>query len=210
MVTTEICVFTLNEAVTKDLLLLPTGIHKSSLSTVLSQPGCQSIYWGLGIEDPKKLFWFIEWDSLSSHTRFQSLPSYPSFVASAATLTDPTAPTPISVLHYNLTPLSTLFPKSSPKPYLEYLNITTSSPPSLSTTLSSLAESLKTYGVTSTFALSIDEGKGDNAVSLVGWRDLPHHHAFWKTDAFKSTAPQMQALATAPLFFVHVDLLEWE
>ncbi|KAK6536190.1 hypothetical protein TWF281_000434 [Arthrobotrys megalospora] len=220
MVTTEICVFNLLDTITLQDLLAADGVHQSSLSTVRSQPGCQTIYWGIGIQESQKLFWFIEWDSLSSHQTFQSLPTYPPFVSKALSIANPTHPSgPISVLHYNLpTPLSLLSPKSSPKPLLEYfaLPLNTSLPDyqsSLSTVLDILSSGLKNYHdgpIEATYAFAIDEGHENESLSLICWRDKDQHAAFLETDTFKNAAPKMQELAMGPPLVSHIDFQEWE
>ncbi|KAF3187884.1 hypothetical protein TWF225_004099 [Orbilia oligospora] len=219
MVTTEICVFTLLDTITLPDLLDPSSVHKSSIATVRSQPGCQSFHWGVGIQDPLKLFWFIEWDSLSSHQLFQSHPSYPSFASTLiTTLTNPSSESPISVLHYNLpTPLSA-FPPSPKKPYLEYFSLPTlpSSNSSISSTFETLKTALSTYdpeegkAIPSTYAFSIDEGHENLVVSLIGWKDKDQHAAFLKTDAFAKAEPEMRQVAAGPPTAIHVDLQEWE
>ncbi|KAK6516472.1 hypothetical protein TWF506_006379 [Arthrobotrys conoides] len=215
MVTTEICVFTLLDTITLQDLLNPSKTpHSELLKTVRSQPGCQSLYWGVGIQDPTKLFWFIEWDHLTSHQLFQSLPSYPSFVSTAIALTNPSSPSPLTVLHYNLpTPLSH-FPKSQ-KPYLEYFSLPTlpSSSTSLSETFESLQTAFSTFspeGIPSTYSFAIDEGSENICLSLIGWKDKEQHAAFLKTDAFVNAEPKMREVAAGPPVAIHVDLQEWE
>ncbi|RVD80958.1 uncharacterized protein DFL_008841 [Arthrobotrys flagrans] len=216
MVTTEICIFTLDSITLPDLLS-PEKVHQSSLSTVRSQPGCQNIYWGIGIQDPLKLFWFIEWDSLSSHRTFQSLPAYPSFVSTALTLTSPSSPLPISVLHFDFpTPPSALFPRSSQKPYLEYFSfpVLPNTHDLISSVLSTLRSALSTYdgqgGIDSTYGFAIDHGRENDCVSLISWKSKEQHEAFLQTEAFGQAAPKMREVAAGPPVAIHVDLQEWE
>lgn len=46
------------------------ALEKMSL-TAVSQPGAQRVYWGHGIEDPSKVWQFLDWDTVDDHLRFQ-------------------------------------------------------------------------------------------------------------------------------------------
>lgn len=45
------------------------AIHYT-VTTAVSQPGAQRVYYGLGIEDSSKLWFFLDWDSIQDHERF--------------------------------------------------------------------------------------------------------------------------------------------
>ena len=36
------------------------------------------------------------------------------------------------------------------------------------------------------------DGKAVSVIAVVGWRDLEHHHATWKTDQFKAVIPEIR------------------
>ncbi|KAK6362966.1 hypothetical protein TWF730_000414 [Orbilia blumenaviensis] len=219
---TEICIFSLLPSTTVSSLLAPSSPHQSLLTTLRSQPGCQSLRWGVGTMDPLKLFWFIEWDTLTSHQTFQSTPTYSTFTTTALSLTNPSSNPPIQIRHY---PLPTSIPSlltqssSSPspkKPILEYFSIKTTTPPSnLSKTLTTLTDALKTHEsdgtpIPATHAFAIDEGFEQECLALICWRDKIQHGEFLKTDVFRECAGSMQQLAAGPPVVDHVDLQEWE
>ncbi|KAK6357386.1 hypothetical protein TWF718_001699 [Orbilia javanica] len=221
MVTTEVCVFNILPTLTLKDLLSPSHTHQKSLSLVRSQPGCLALYWGIGTQDPQKLIWFIEWDSLSSHQLFQSQPEYPDFTSNIlSALTSPTItdPPPVFFLHYNFThPLSSLIKQqtATKNPYLEYFSLSASpslSCDTISTTISNVQADLNTYdgGVPSTFNFAIDEGQEHNILCLVCWREQSQHETFIQTEVFRENALKLNELAvSAPVVF-HIHLQELE
>ena len=49
-------------------------------NTLLQQPGCLRVRWGLLHEDPKKARCFVDWDDISLHEQFRAAPSYSLFL----------------------------------------------------------------------------------------------------------------------------------
>lgn len=56
---------TLNDPTTAD-----AKCHSSCLDILLAQQGCQRVNWGLEVENPSHLLWFVDWDKLADHIKF--------------------------------------------------------------------------------------------------------------------------------------------
>jgi len=78
MAVTEVCLFTIapNEAVSPEV----ESQYREALSIVTSQPGCLRVLEGICIEDPSKLLWLLEWESIKDHEKFQGLEEYKKFL----------------------------------------------------------------------------------------------------------------------------------
>jgi hypothetical protein len=49
----------------------PAGkIHEDCLDILLSQKGCQRAHWGVQVETPSLLLWFVDWDRIEDHIEF--------------------------------------------------------------------------------------------------------------------------------------------
>ncbi|KAF3916576.1 hypothetical protein ABW20_dc0102839 [Dactylellina cionopaga] len=214
MVTTEVCVMNLKKESTLEVLKNPDGAHLKGIETIKEQPGFQKINWGLGLEDPLKLFWFIEWDNLDAHKAFEKHEIYPAFVSSVLSIADPTHPEgPIQVLHYNFpTPLSSLLlqnPATSKGPSLEYFFVTLKpefSRPDMEARLELLQNELNAYEAGKVFAafeFALEDQK--KSLSLVLWESLEVHGAFASTEGFLALVPPTQALCESATI-LHVDL----
>lgn len=45
-------------------------IHNTAV-TAVNQPGAQRVYYGLGIEDSTKVWFFLDWDTVEDHQNYQ-------------------------------------------------------------------------------------------------------------------------------------------
>ncbi|KAK6538034.1 hypothetical protein TWF694_010927 [Orbilia ellipsospora] len=216
MTVTEVCHFTLKEEFSLETLKDPEGPNVKALETLSAQPGCEKISWGLGIEDPKSLFWFVEWDKLDSHETFKATEIYPTFVSTTlSALTSPENPTPIKLTHYpfpsSLHALLSENPsfKSTP-PKLEYFWMKTipqaEGPTTMLNHLETFAEPLKTYqgGVAVTFAPAVEDETVFLTLAL--WPTVQVHMEFRETENFAKMMPVMRTLRE-DVQVMHVDMV---
>ncbi|EPS40786.1 hypothetical protein H072_5300 [Dactylellina haptotyla CBS 200.50] len=211
MTITEVCLFHLIDGVTLADLKAPESLHMKSVGVVSSQPGFEKIAWGLALEDPKSLFWFIEWDNIGSHKAFMDSEIYPSFVSEALSIADVSHPNgPIELAHYPFSPLlSTLLAKQSVNPKVEYFQITIKETEHVSDVercLQQLATDLSTHegGVDAVAAISVEDEK--NCLALMLWPSVEVHQAYRETDGFKSIVPKMRPMF-ASATVMHVEIV---
>lgn len=57
-----------------------TKLHDELIEIVLSQPGCQRLYWSREHENPDNLRWFLDWNSVDDHKKFMDSPAYKPFL----------------------------------------------------------------------------------------------------------------------------------
>jgi hypothetical protein len=43
------------------------SLTEKALTPIRAWKACQTIYWGVGVEDPDQLRLFVDWDSLEAH-----------------------------------------------------------------------------------------------------------------------------------------------
>lgn len=49
-------------------------IFQEAVGTLAAQPGYQRSYYGLQVDNPSILHWFIDWDDLAAHEAFIASP----------------------------------------------------------------------------------------------------------------------------------------
>lgn len=52
----------------------PGQKFKGICQTIVSQPGCISLHWGRGVENPSMLNLFIDWETVEDHKKFIASP----------------------------------------------------------------------------------------------------------------------------------------
>ncbi|KAK6344151.1 hypothetical protein TWF696_007793 [Orbilia brochopaga] len=218
---TEVVTFNLRESVTRAQLTDPSGAHIAGLEILKQQEGFQKVLWGVTIPsvgpDPHKLFWFVEWDDIASHQKFQAQPYYQSFVNGILVITDTTNPAgPITVTHYPLSPpLSTIYPPSTTtitttftSPKVEYLSAMLkddADPAKLAQDLSPLTEAVAAAGVPSTFAFAVENPRVMLVLNV--WRDLDQNIAFAASESFKKAAGPLGGASAGPPVVMHLEIL---
>ncbi|KAF3912185.1 hypothetical protein ABW21_db0207921 [Orbilia brochopaga] len=215
---TEVVTFNLRDDVTREQLKDAEGANVKGLEILKQQDGFQNVLWGVTIAsmgpDPRKMFWFVEWDDIASHQKFQAQPYYKSFVDGILVLTDTTHPSgPITVSHYPLTPpLSTLYPSlpatHPPTPPIEYFSATLKpdiDPLKIIQDMAPLTEAIVAEGVPSTFAYAVE----DDHVMLVlnVWRSLQQNMTFAETEKFKEAVVPMGGASAGPPVIIHFEIL---
>ncbi|KAF3926517.1 hypothetical protein AA313_de0209848 [Arthrobotrys entomopaga] len=229
MTVTEVCHFHLKEEFSLETLKDPEGGNMKALLTLSVQPGCQNISWGLGIEDPKSLFWFIEWDNLESHETFKATDIYPDFVSTTlSALTSPTTTTtPIKITHYpfphslhSLLSQNPSFKSHPPKVEYFWMKTKKSPPPAVAvagggdsdtpvtmlTHLQTLAEPLKSFkgGVAATFAPAVEDRTVFLTLAL--WPTIQLHQEFRETEDFKRVMPAMREVRE-DVMVMHLEMV---
>lgn len=71
MVATEIAFFPLKPGIEcQDVTTKSGELFTTALKQIISQNGCQSIFWGHQVDKPDVLTLFINWDSIGHHKKF--------------------------------------------------------------------------------------------------------------------------------------------
>ncbi|KAF3930861.1 hypothetical protein ABW19_dt0203951 [Dactylella cylindrospora] len=217
MVTTEFATINLKDGITPEVLET-SEVHLKGIKTVLSQPGSYRLLWGTALEDPKKLYWLIEWENYEAHAAFmksashpESLPPssstnpnqcppkpqeiYPSFGAELLTLADPAHPSgPVEMYHYDFqSPLSTLLTPT--RHTVEFFNFKLKpdlDPAAVKTTLDGFLENCKAANVGGLYAIS----REDEATVLapIVWESKEEHMRFRERPGFTETITPVRTL----------------
>ncbi|KAK0642426.1 hypothetical protein DIS24_g9038 [Lasiodiplodia hormozganensis] len=190
---------------------------RSTLDTILAQPGLQRIAWGQWRENPHNLQMLIDWDAVSSHQAFIQSPSYEPFLTNISTL----LASPPQLTHQSF-PTTTTTTSSSSSP-LEA--VTTAAPvtelvsfyvPATYNTADFVGPwdefarvaAENAQGIVGSAGAWAEEddvehaslkdvgGKGRVFLALIGWESVDAHMAYRETQAFKDSIVKLRALVS--------------
>lgn len=172
-------------------------IHKELAQIVLSQPGCQRLYWSREVENPDNLRWLLDWDSIDDHKKFMKSEAYKPFLEKFGEILGGSP----QLWHANFTSHPPSAALSTTSPATEILHIYF--PTDLSDdSAADFVERVKKFtavlekdasGFTGSATGWVTEeidipDKGEKAKAfciLFGWKTVEDHQAFRETQSFK-------------------------
>ncbi|KAL2065159.1 hypothetical protein VTL71DRAFT_4300 [Oculimacula yallundae] len=162
---------------------------KESLAIISKQEGYQRSSYGLTLESPDLLLWFIDWDSRTSHINFTTSPAYTPFTAHLSTLLTS------AHFHHILFPSPPSILISAPIiEFATFLNTTPSFPSQVEKFIAAVGTPKECYGGAFGESVEMDvkrhEGDGEKGrvtVLVIGWESREAHFRFRETEVFKES-----------------------
>ncbi|CZS89856.1 uncharacterized protein RAG0_01093 [Rhynchosporium agropyri] len=160
---------------------------KEGLSIISKQAGYQRSRYGITMESPELLMWFIDWDSVSSHKAFEASSDYTTFGSLLSTLM-----TTAHFHHISFSPFPPSILTTAPViEFVTFLDTTPSFPSNVSKFMSAVGIPDGCYGGVWGESIETDIGKHEDGilkgrvvVLAVGWESKDAHLRFTETEKF--------------------------
>ncbi|XMA09225.1 hypothetical protein WAI453_002016 [Rhynchosporium graminicola] len=158
---------------------------KEGLSIISKQAGYQRSRYGLTMESPELLMWFIDWNSVSSHKAFEASSDYTTFGSLLSTLM-----TTAHFHHIAFSPFPPSILTTAPvTEFVTFLDTTPSFPSNVSKFMSAVGIPDGCYGGVWGESIETDIGKHEDGslkgrvvVLAVGWESKDAHLRFTETE----------------------------